>query len=73
MTFATDLRSFEAGLAARVAAAFHSIAEAHEKRRDFNRTLRELRALDNAALADLGIDPWSIAAVAHDAVYGPRG
>ncbi len=72
MTFVNDIRGFEASLMSRLASPLRSLAEAHEKRRQFNRTMRELQALDDRALMDLGLGRGDIPAVAYEAAYGRR-
>ncbi len=70
MAFATDTirgraitNSADAGL---VAALLHKV----QLWRDYTRTRRELSALSNRALADLGLHRSEIAAAAARAVYG---
>ncbi len=72
MAFAADIKQFEAGLLARVQSGFQSVSESYRKRRDFNRTIRELRALDDRELLDLGLGRSEIVSIAYDTVYGHR-
>lgn len=46
------------------------MVESIQKRRLYRRTLRELSALSNHDLNDLGIGRGEIRAVAYDAIYG---
>lgn len=58
------------GFADRVAHLTKSIREAFERRRVYNRTVRELRALSSRELADLGLHRSMITRVALEAAYG---
>ncbi|MBV7409343.1 DUF1127 domain-containing protein [Maritimibacter sp. DP1N21-5] len=69
MAYATDIRT--AGtFSDRVSAVFKAISEARAQRKVFNRTVAELRALDNRDLADLGISRAEIPFIAREAAYG---
>lgn len=70
MTFTDEIRGAEAGLANRIAGAWHSVADAYEKRRKFNATLRELQALSPRELDDLGLSRSDLPDIAYEAVYG---
>ncbi len=72
MAFAADIKQFEAGLLARVNSTFQSVSESYRKRRDFNRTIRELQALGDRELMDLGLSRAEIPSIAYDTVYGTR-
>lgn len=70
MAYVNSSRSASLGLGDRLGAMVKSVAEALERRRMYNRTLRELRALSNRELADLGIHRSMITRVALEAAYG---
>lgn len=70
MAYVNSSRSASLGLRDRLGAMVKSVAEALERRRMYNRTLRELRALSNRELADLGIHRSMITRVALEAAYG---
>ena len=70
MTFASEIRGFEANLISRIGAGLRSLGEAYEKRRLFNQTVRELEALDSRMLADLGLSRGDIFDAAYKAAYG---
>jgi len=69
MTFVNDIRGFEATTISRMTEAFKSVGVAYDKRRDFNKTVRELNALSFDELEDLGIARADIADIAYQAVY----
>ncbi|MCO6381423.1 DUF1127 domain-containing protein [Oceanicola sp. 502str15] len=54
----------------RIEAFFEARRENAAKRRVYRQTLRELQALSNRDLADLGIAPSMIRSVAFQAAYG---
>ncbi|MEF3046241.1 DUF1127 domain-containing protein [Pseudotabrizicola sp. L79] len=70
MAYVNSSRAASLGLADRIAALFKGMTEAMERRRVYNRTLRELRALSTRELADLGIHRSMITRVAMEAAYG---
>ena len=70
MTTMSMTRALTAGLAERVAGMVASIREARRRRAVYNQTLRELRALSNRELADLGLERSMITRVALEAAYG---
>lgn len=63
-------RALTAGLAERVAGLVAAFREGRRRRAVYNQTLRELRALSNRELADLGLDRSMITRVALEAAYG---
>lgn len=54
------------------AAALRSLREEWHRRRAYNKAVRELRALSERELADLGISRTMISRVAAEAAYGRR-
>lgn len=70
MTLVQDIRSIESGLVARIAAFAKGLREAHDRRRVYNLTVRELSVLSDRDLADMGIHRSTITDVAREAAYG---
>lgn len=70
MALANDLHSTESGLLRRIAALVTSFREARQRGRVFRQTMRELNALTERELADLGIARSMITRIAHEAAYG---
>ncbi len=70
MAFASDIRTLESNLAHRIAAFTKSALQRVENYRMYRRTVKELAALDNRELADLGLSRSMIKGVALEAVYG---
>ncbi|CUH76252.1 DUF1127 domain-containing protein [Tropicibacter naphthalenivorans] len=70
MAYATDISiNAQGGLAARVAAAIATLRGNMARRKVFKETLRELNALSNRELADLGMGRSEIRRVAYQAAY----
>ncbi|HMO08704.1 MAG TPA: DUF1127 domain-containing protein [Paracoccaceae bacterium] len=63
-------RALTAGLGERAAALVASVREGLRRRAVYTQTLRELRALSNRELSDLGIDRSMITRIALEAAYG---
>ncbi len=70
MAFVNDIRGYDANLISRIGTGFRSMAQAYEKRRLFNQTVRELESLDARMLADLGLSRGDIYDAAFKAAYG---
>lgn len=70
MAYVSSSRVAGHGLAERIGTAIRVVRDMIERRRVYNRTLRELRALSNRELADLGLDRAMITRVAAEAAYG---
>ena len=70
MAYVNSSRATTYGIADRVAAIVKSIRVGLERRRVFKQTVRELQALSNRELADLGIHRSMITRVANEAAYG---
>ncbi|MEQ9261023.1 MAG: DUF1127 domain-containing protein [Roseovarius sp.] len=70
MTFMTQTRTAPSGLALEISAMMHHAMQAAMDYYLYRVTLRELRALDTAALTDLGLHRSGIRAAARKAVYG---
>ncbi|MFW8596236.1 DUF1127 domain-containing protein [Cribrihabitans neustonicus] len=51
-------------------AALSTLADAWRQRREYKRTVNELRALSNRELADIGLHRSGIRGVAREQVYG---
>lgn len=56
----------------KLAAALRSLRDEWHRRRAYNKAVRELRALSERELADLGIGRTMISRVAAEAAYGKR-
>ncbi len=67
MAFAHDIRTAETGLAHRISAFFKTAAARYNAWRLEQRTFRELAALSDRELDDLGLNRSMLRSVAHDA------
>lgn len=72
MALVNDFRGLEAGIADRFASFFKGLREARHRRSVFRQTLRELNALSNRDLEDMGIHRSMITRVAAEAAYGVK-
>lgn len=70
MAYVNSSRAASYGIADRAAAIVKTIRVGLERRRVFKQTVRELQALSNRELADLGIHRTMITRVANEAAYG---
>ncbi|MFN3722264.1 MAG: DUF1127 domain-containing protein [Paracoccaceae bacterium] len=70
MAYVNSSRATTYGIADRAAAIVKNIRVGLERRRVFKQTVRELQALSNRELADLGIHRSMISRVANEAAYG---
>lgn len=70
MAYVNSSRAVSVSIVDRLAGAMTVIRAAIQRRRVYDQTLRELRALSNRDLADLGIHRSLIATVAKEAAYG---
>ena len=70
MAYVNSSRAATYGIADRAAAIVKTIRVSLERRRVFKQTVRELQALSNRELADLGIHRAMITRVANEAAYG---
>jgi uncharacterized protein YjiS (DUF1127 family) len=70
MAYVNNTRVGTITLADRVAALMKSVRLAVERRAVYHRTLRELNALNDRDLADLGLHRATIVDVAAEAAYG---
>ena len=70
MALIHDTARFDAGLAGRIVLALNTLREANQRRRLFNQTRRELMALSNRELNDLGLNRSMITEVARSASHG---
>lgn len=68
-----DLSHRGSGLAGRIADGFARLAAAHARRNLYRRTVRELEALSDRELADLGLNRAAIHGVARDAAAATHG
>ena len=66
----TNTRAVNGGIAERLNAVVKSLKDGMNRRRVYNQTLRELYALTDRELADLGIHRSNIAQIAREAAYG---
>ena len=70
MAYVNSTRAASFGIVDRAATVVKSLRTALERRRVYNQTVRELRALSKRDLADLGLHPSMITRVALEAAYG---
>ncbi|OUS22139.1 hypothetical protein DI396_06525 [Litorivita pollutaquae] len=70
MAFAAQTHTAHHGLGDIFHATVANLRGRIERRRTFNRTLNELSSLNARELADLGLNPGTIRAVAHESAYG---
>lgn len=70
MAYVNSSRATSYGIFDRVAAVVKAVRVGLERRRVFKQTVRELSALSNRELADLGIHRTMITRVANEAAYG---
>lgn len=70
MAYTNTARAGNATVLDRVSAVFRSVQGAMERRRLYTQTMRELGALSDRELADLGLNAATIAEVAREAAYG---
>lgn len=70
MAFVTDIRNVELSIGERIAAVIDNLREARARRRLYNQTVRELSALSNRELHDLGLHRAMITRVALEAANG---
>jgi uncharacterized protein YjiS (DUF1127 family) len=70
MAYVNSTRAVQTSAADRITGLFAGFSAALQRRRVYNQTLNELRALSNRELADLGIARAMIASIAREAAYG---
>lgn len=70
MALTNDLISTESGLLRRLAALVTEYREARQRGRVYRQTKRELGALTERELSDLGIARSMISRIAYEAAYG---
>jgi uncharacterized protein YjiS (DUF1127 family) len=70
MAYASGIRGSDSGLIERVASVTGSLRDGWRRFRVYRQTLRELNALGDRELADLGIHRSNIGAIANEAAYG---
>lgn len=70
MAYVTSTRVGNATLADRIAAVVKAVKEATRRRQVYNQTVRELAALNQRELSDLGIHASMIERIAREAAYG---
>lgn len=70
MAYVTSTRAARPSLADRLAAFANVLREAAQRRAIYVQTLRELSALSDRDLVDLGLTRGEIEAVAREAAYG---
>jgi uncharacterized protein YjiS (DUF1127 family) len=70
MAYASVSRAASGGIAERLFALLKTIKTSIARRQKYQTTLRELNALTDRELADLGIRRSLIATIAHEAAYG---
>lgn len=70
MAYVNSTSTAHGGLSDRLARLVKDVRMAMDRRRVFNRTVRELSALSSRELADLGLSRSMITRVAIEAAYG---
>lgn len=70
MAYVNNTRAASFGVADRFAAVVKSVTLAMQRRAIYNQTKRELAALSNRDLSDLGLSRANISEVAREAAYG---
>jgi len=70
MAYVNTTRAANNGIADRFAAIVKSVKDAAQRRRVYNQTARELNALNERELSDLGIHRSMITTIATEAAYG---
>ena len=70
MAYASGIRRSNFGLIERVAGVTGSLRDSWRRFRVYRQTVRELNALGDRELADLGIHRSNIGAIATEAAYG---
>lgn len=70
MAYVTGARGGSVGLTDRIAGMARELADRWRRYRVFRETMRELEALSDRDLADLGIHRSQIASIAREAAYG---
>ena len=70
MAYASGIRGIEIGLAERALGFFRGLSDSRRRYRVYRQTVRELAALSERDLADLGLHRSSISTIAMEAAYG---
>lgn len=70
MAYVNSTRVAQISVLDRIANLFTAASAVMERRRVYGQTVRELRALSDRDLADLGISASMIPSIAHEAAYG---
>lgn len=70
MAYSNSARAGNATVMDRLTASARSLQATIERRRVYNRTLRELRGLSERELDDLGLSAATLLEVAREAAYG---
>lgn len=70
MAYMNTTRTAQLGLSDRFAQIVKSVKVAMQRRQIYGRTVRELNALSNRELTDLGIHRAMISQIAREAAYG---
>jgi len=70
MAHVSDVRVSGTSLFSRFAGLRATIATAYEQHRTYRRTLAELESLSKRELDDLGLNQYTLHAVAREAAYG---
>ena len=72
MTYVNTTQSYDIGLMQRLRNALELVRASAAQRRTYNTTVRELAALGDRDLADLGIHRSNIRAIAYEAAFSPK-
>lgn len=70
MAYMNTTRTAQATISDRITGAFIAVKAAYQRRRIYDQTLRELRALSDRDLDDLGLHRTMISEIAHQAAFG---
>lgn len=70
MAYVNTVANVDAGIVARLVAAYKTVGERFARYNTYRNTVIELNALSGRELADLGVSRANIRAIAYKAAYG---
>ena len=70
MAYVNTNRAVKSSVADRFSGLFAGLSAMLQRRRVYDQTIRELRALSDRELADLGMHRSALTEIAHEAAYG---